>query len=262
MQHALSLLSFLHKVLNCWQYESSDITVIEVILLVLKIVTESYLEDFIAVTDLAVLFLLTQFREQLLKSVFSIADFKCILKTLIAEQTAARANEIDAYHYYSEKDHCNGEDVSQLILTVNYSWAVLTAMLWLENADIFEECWIWHNVNLSRDALYRCQHLQSKKPCYEQLTEMLYQIVKMPLEDIESDISDMIEDLILLSERATNEHLKEILQQMLQKQTVLISIANSEWEKIEICNSVFAALRDIAETFWQRQKKSSAKNDL
>ena len=262
MQRALPLPLFLHRALNRWQYGSPDATAMEAMLLALKVATESYLEGPIAVADLAVPFSLAQSGEQLLSSASSIAGFERVLGTPIAGQAAARANGIGACHYYPEKDHCNGGDAPQLILTVDYSRAALTAILWLEDAGVFEERRMRHDVDLGGDALYRCHHSRSEELCYERLAEALRQVVKMPLEDTGSNVPGMAEVLILLGERATDGHLKEALQQVLQEQTGLMSIANPEWEEIGICNPVFAAARGIAEASWQRQKEPSAKNDL
>ena len=239
-----------------------DATAIEAMLLALKVATESYLEGPIAVADLAVPFSLTQSGEQLLKSASSIAGFKRVLGTPIAGQAAARANGIGACHYYHEKDHCDGEDAPQLLLTVDYSRATLTAMLWLEDTGVYEERRIRHNVDLGGDALYSCQHSRSEEPCYERLAEALRQLVKMPLEDTGSDVPGMVEGLVLLGVGATDGHLKVALQQVQQEQAVLMSIANPIWDEIGICNPVFAAARGIAGASWQRQKEPSTKNEL
>jgi hypothetical protein len=58
-------------------------------------------------------------------------------------------------------------------------------------------------IDLGAGALYRCQHLEIDEPCYEGLAEALRQVVKMPLEDVESDVPSMVGALVL-GERATD----------------------------------------------------------
>ena len=262
MQRALPLPSFLRKALNRRRYEYPGVAVVEAMLLALKVATESYLQGPIVAVDLAVPFPLAKSGRKLVQSASRIADFESVLGTQIAGQAAARANGIGACYDYPEEENCDGKNKPQLVLTVDYSRAALTAMLWIEEAGVFEYRRIQHDVDLGADALYRCEHSQSDKPCYERLPEMLRQVVKMPLEDAESDVPGMIGNLVLLGERATEGRFTKVLQQVLREQAASTSVTNPEWKEGGIVDPVFAAARGVAATSWQRQKEPFVKTDL
>ena len=110
----------------------------------------------------------------------------------IAGQAAARANGIGTYYQCSEGDHCDGGASPQVMLTVDYSRAALTAILWIVDDRVFEYRRTRHDVDLGADTLSRCQHSQIDESCYEGLAAALGQVVKMPLEDFESDVPGVV----------------------------------------------------------------------
>jgi hypothetical protein len=115
----------------------------------------------------------------------------------IAGQAVARAHGIGACYNYLEDDHCDGGITTQLVRTVDCSRAALTAMLWIEDAGVFECCRIRHDVERGADTLCRCQHSESDQPCYEQLVEALRQVVKTALEGAGSDVPDLVGGMVL-----------------------------------------------------------------
>jgi hypothetical protein len=115
----------------------------------------------------------------------------------IAGQAAARAHGIGACYNYPEDDHCDGGITTQLVRTVDCSRAALTAMLWVEDAGVFEYRRIRHGVDLGADTLCRCQHSESDQPCYEQLAEALRHVVKTALEGTGSDVPDLVGSMVL-----------------------------------------------------------------
>jgi hypothetical protein len=258
IKHALPLPSFLDKALAHWQYQSPDINAVEAMLLALKIATESYLEGPVAVTDLAVPFPLPESGQQLLSSVSSLAGFENVLGIQIAGQAAARANGIGVCHnHHPVEDHCSSQHTTpQLVLTVDYSRAALTAMLWIEESSIFEYRRIKHDLDIGTDALSRCQqHSQGDEECYKQLAEALRQVIKMPLKETESNVPSVIGVLVLLGERATDERFNEILQQVLWEQAMVMSVKSPEWKESGMINPVFAAARGVGAASWTRQNE-------
>lgn len=262
MQHSLPLPSFLHKALSRWQYQPLDITALEGMLLALKVATESYLGGPVTIADLAAPMPLSPLGQQILRSASSLAGLDRAVGVQIAGQAAARANGIGTYYQYSEEDHCDGGASPQVILTVDYSRAALTAILWIEDDSVFEYRRIRHDVGLGADALYRCQHSEIDEPCYERLAEALRQVVKMPLEDVEGDVPSMIGGLVLLGEKATDWRLRQILQQVLTEQGVSISMKKSEYEESDMIDPTFAAARGVAAASWSNQNEQPAKSDL
>lgn len=189
------------------------------------------------------------------------AGFKSVAGPVTAGHAAARANGFGACYSYIEDNHCNGEDAAQLVLTVDYSRAALTAMLWIVESGVFEYSRIRHDLDLGADALYECQHSPSDKPCYEGLAEALRQIVKMPLEAAASNVPTMVGSLVLLGEQATDEHLKETLQQVLQEQAVQMSMTRPEWSKDMMIDPLFVAASGVAEASWLRQTERPIENE-
>jgi hypothetical protein len=254
MQHSLPLPSFLHKALSRWQYQALDITALEGMLIALKVATESYLEGPVTIADLAAPVPLSPLGQQILRSASSLAGLDRAVGVQMAGKAAARANGIGA----SEEDHYDGGASPQLILTVDYSRAALTAILWIEEGSVFEYRRIRHDVDLGADALYRCQHSEIDEPCYEGLAEALRQVVKMPLEDVESDVPSVVGGLVLLGEKATDWRLRQILQQVLAEQGVSISVEKSEYMESGMIDPTFAAARGVAAASWSYQNEQRA----
>jgi hypothetical protein len=142
---------------------------------------------------------------------------------------------------------------SQLILTVDYSRAALTALLYLEDMCSFELLRERHDVNLGADAINRCQATTSDGKCHEHLAEALLQIVKMPVEHYEPNVPTKIGGLVLLGERGTDLDLRRVLQHVLAGQGIYIASGNSGHKEDAVVDPTFAAARGIAAASWGNQ---------
>jgi hypothetical protein len=130
-------------------------------------------------------------------------------------------------------------------------------MLWIEASSIFEYRRIEHDLNIGNDALSRCQQRsQGDETCYKQPAEALRQVIKMPLEETESDVPSAVGGLVLLRERATDKPFNEILQQVLWEQAMVMPGKSLEWKESGMINPVFAAARGVGAASWIRQNES------
>ena len=255
MQHSLPLPFFLRKALNRWQYRSPEVTALADMLIALKVATKSSIDGPVTIPDLAAPVPLSQHGQQILRAASSLAGLDEAVGIYMAGSAAARANGIGVYYEDSKEDYYDVDDPPQLILTVEYSRAALTAILWIEEVGVFEQCRIRHDLDLGADAIYRCQHSGVDESCYEGLAEALRQLVKMPLEDVGYDVPSKIGGLVLLGERATDGRLRQILQQVLAEQGVLTSVETSEYKESSMIDPTFAVARGVAASSWVTQNE-------
>lgn len=265
LHHDLPFPSLLRSALNRWQHRSPDATAIGDMLLALKTAAESYLGVPVPTADLVIPMSISPSGRHILESASSSAGLDRAAGFPVAGSLAAMANGIGAYYQHPER--CRYDDVapSQLVLTVDYSRAALTAILYLEEMCVFDVLRMRHDVNLGAAALNRCQASTNNEDCYKDLAEALLQIVKMPVEDVESDIPTKVGSLVLLGEKGTDPRLRQVLQQVLAEQSISIALRKSKHEGSAMVDPTFAAARGIAAASWGNQNDLwafPAKNDL
>ncbi len=241
---------FARNSLKHWHLQSPDVTAIEDMLLALKTSAESYLGDKVFVADLAVPMPISPRGGHILESASSLLGLERAAGFPIPGALAAMTNGMGNNYQYPES--CD-TDPSRLILTVDYSRAALTAVLFWEDGCVFERFRVRHGVRLGASALEECQMSTNSADCYNDLAIALRQIVKMPLEDGRSYLPSKVTGLVLLGEKGTDPHLRRILQQVLAEQRTSISSVQSEGGENTMVDPTFAAARGMAAASWGNQ---------
>ena len=248
---------FLRSAMNHWPWhwwhrQDSDTTAVKAMLLTLKSAAEAYLECAAPVADLVVPTTILGRGREILKSASSSAGFKRAAGFPVAGQLAAMANGIGPFYQHPEKCPYDSNRPGQLILTVDYSRAALTAILYLEEMCVFDILRERHDVNLGADALSQCQPSETNDDCYKALTEALSEVVKMPVDEVEPDVPQTIAGLVLLGERGTDPHLRRALQRVLVEQNIFIT---SREDGYGLVDPTFAAAQGIAAASWGNQNR-------
>ena len=139
------------------------------------------------------------------------------------------------------------DDLEQIILTVDYNRAALTALLIVEECGIFEYRRVLHNASIGTDGLSR-----GSKNGRDDLARALRQVTRLPLEDRNGAGLKQISQLVLLGESADNQQLEDALKGILGEQSgTLLSTASHE--RARKVSPLFAASRGVAQDCWGRQ---------
>lgn len=139
----------------------------------------------------------------------------------------------------------------QLVLTVDYTRAALTAILYVEEICVFDMLRMQHHVNLEAAALDACHTSTKNDNCYESLREVLTEIVKMPVDKPASvDVPSHISKLVLLGENATDPRLREILRLVLAGHPVANPWGDDHEQADIMVNPTYAGARGIAMESW------------
>lgn len=131
---------------------------------------------------------------------------------------AARANGIEGR---CEWDPQNGRpiwiDEEQLVLTVDYSRAALTVVLWSEFCTIYENRRFLHEPKLGTDALFlNTSHTTGPDTARAQLAEALREITRLPLATGNGAGLTVISQLVMMGESADDPRLHDALVQVLR----------------------------------------------
>ncbi len=187
----------------------------------------------------------------ILESASSSASLRRAARFPVAGSLAAMANGIGAFYQHPERCPYDSNRPGQLILTVDYSRAALTAILYLEELCIFDILRERHDINLGADALSRCRSSTKDEDCHEDLTEALSETMKMPVGRVQPDVPQKIAGLVLLGEKGTDPHLRGALQHVLGEQEVFV-VSDEDHTMV---NPTFAAARGIAAASWGNQNR-------
>lgn len=133
------------------------------------------------------------------------------------------------------------DDPEQLILTVDYSRAALTALLVVEECGIFEYRGVLHDTSLGADALSR-----RSDSSRSDITHALRNITSLPLEDGNGAGLKQISELILLGESAGDQRLEDVLKEILGEQSgrLFSSVSDRRTKPID---PLFAASNGVAQ---------------
>ena len=144
----------------------------------------------------------------------------------------------------SEQGQMNHNDLGQLILTVDYSDAALTAILVFEECNIFEYRRVLHDMRLGASTLST-----TPENGQNDLVHALRNITALPLEDGNGVELIHISEVVLLGERADDRRLHKALEEVLfrDKRNARSDIAGRGNDRItNHVGPLFAASRGVA----------------
>lgn len=160
---------------------------------------------------------------------------------MTAGPSAAAANDIGWHH--------SEDDPPQFVLTLDYSRAALTAVLWLEEGGAFLPRQEIHRVELGVDALEDCKRNGGSSACYAGLTQAILEItehVGQPKPDDDPDVPHHLEQLVLLGESAGDPHLRHALQEVFSRHGTPRHLKSLNIEDSDMAEPAFAAARGTA----------------
>jgi hypothetical protein len=201
------------------------------ILKALKAATESYLETSISSPEIVFSFPVTESYRNAVRHACS--DLSLLQPMSAADPAgifAARAQGV-----------VGEEDTQQLVLTVDYSKAALTAMLVHEESRVFEVRRVLHSPNFGLDQLRAGSETDLNK-----METALREMLQLPLNDGgNGEELKYINNLALLGEAAGNIQLHEVLKKVLDKhyRRLINSVAQRSSSPID---PLFAASRGVA----------------
>lgn len=236
------------------QNECADITPVEAMFRALKVSTESYLGTAIGISDVAVPYLLPDSHCYQMGSALTNVGIQHALNTpVLAGQVASRANGIGE----CSKDSCDFDGVKpQLVLTIDYSRAALTMILFVEDRGVYEHFRLQHNIDLGAEA---SKHISRSTQAYwEEVKEAVRDITKTPVKGAEPDVPDVIGQLVLLGECATDPHLLRVLTEVLGEGTFSKMHSSSAAGNSVLVDPVFAAAIGVAAASRKAQIESNA----
>nr|POE49219.1 hypothetical protein CFP56_32369 [Quercus suber] len=187
----------------CKWSSNPQVDILSPILRALRTATESYIGH--RITDAVIVF--PARTSSSLYSAVSSATCALALNMPIhlrssAGQVAAVANRING------QDSDLICDPEQLVLTVDYSRAALTMMLFIEECGLFDDLRGMHNTSLGLDS-WSAAHR-------ELLRSELRQIMRVPVDGHDGAL-DHINSLVLLGEHGNDKELQSVLKQILQE---------------------------------------------
>jgi hypothetical protein len=212
----------------------------------LKAAVESYLETTISNADIVVPFPITDsFHESVHSACSSISLSMGAFDLPIAGIFAAPM-------YGIGKKPCLDDDdpQPQLILTIEYSRAALTAFIILEECTIFERRRVLHDTNLGLDQLRGDPGSGSTR---EKLEASLGEFICLPMNDGgNGEKLRYINNLVLLGESAGDPQLHDVLKKIIGERygRLMATVDNSG---LGVIDPLFVGARGIAYYSWVRQ---------
>ena len=153
------------------------------------------------------------------------------------------------------------DDPEQLILTVDYSRAAMTALLVYEECSVFEYRRVLHDTQLGADGLSGANDLNSPR---DLLARALRNVISLPLKDGNGAGLAWISELVLLGESAEDPLLHDALTEVLNERSHDLSAA--AWKRsMGSLDPLFAASRGLALDCWDRlttRDRSERGNEL
>jgi hypothetical protein len=143
------------------------------------------------------------------------------------------------------------DDPMQLILTVDYTQAALTALLVVEECGVFEYRRVLHDTSLGVDGLSGGSDTNRGD-----LVRALQSFTRLPLEDGNGDELGRISNLVLLGESAGDQRLHDVLKDVLGERFHRLATTVSG-EHTKNIDPLYAASRGVAEDCWDRLEYQS-----
>jgi hypothetical protein len=217
----------------------------------LKTATESYLEASISAAEVVVPFPVSDAYLDILHSTFSSLSLHVPLSAqppagILAARAHGMVRKCNAVIRDKGSDQGQADDPMQLILTVDYTQAALTALLVVEECGVFEYRRVLHDTRLSVDGLSGGSGTNRGD-----LLRALQSFTRLPLEDGNGDEVERISNLVLLGESAGDQQLHDVLKDVLGERYSRLAITVSG-EHTKNIDPLYAALRGVAEDCWDR----------
>lgn len=224
----------------------------------LKTATESYLEASLSTTEVVFPFPVSDSYLDTLRSTCSSLSLEMPLSAQPpAGILAARAYGIGGICNIVTPDETlernPADDPEQLILTVDYSRAALTALLVAEECGVFEYRRVLHDTRLGADCLSFSKRSDTPE-CdsnRSDLAHALRDVSSLPLEGGNGAGLKRIRELVLLGESAGDRLLHDVLKEVLGEQPGTLVTHVGE-RHARIIDPLFAASRGLAEDCWDR----------
>ena len=228
-------------------YDDASSTPLTAMLNSLKTATESYLGHPIATVEIAVPFpisiawwdLLHQASSTLSLNVPTTQSDPAGIYAALAQGTGGSCD-------LSAMD--KADDPEQLILTVAYTNAALTALLVCEECGVFEWRRVLHDTTLGRAAITRQCETESAADCLVPLTQALSHLIRLPLGDGNGAGLTHINELVLHGEAANDSQLNHVLKKVLHENYSPISRSTATSD----LPPLFKAARGLAWQSWYR----------
>jgi hypothetical protein len=219
----------------------------------LKAATESYLETTVLATEIVVPFPVTEGYRKAVRSACSSISLRMPMSAQPpAGIVAARAHGIGQKHCPDDED----DDPPQLILTVEYSKAALTALVVYEECGVFEYRRVLHDINLGLDQLRG-----GSESIREKLETSLRELVRLPMNDGgNGEELKYINNLVLLGESAGDSQLNDVLKKVIREEDGRRVVTASQ-SGSDAIDPLFAASRGAAFDCWDRLNFEDAESN-
>jgi hypothetical protein len=219
----------------------------------LKTATESYLEDSISAAEVVVPFPVSDaYLDTLRSACFSLSLYMPMSAQPPAGILAARAHGIAGKCNTATADKASdqgqADDPAQLILTVDYTHAALTALLVVEECGVFEYRRVLHDAHIGVDGLSG-----GSDNSRDDLARALRNVTRLPLEGGNGAGLERISNLVLLGESVGDQRLHDALEEVLGEQFGRLATTVSD-ERTEIIDPLYAASRGVAQDCWDRME--------
>lgn len=219
----------------------------------LKVATESYLESPLSDAEVVVPFPVTNSFIDTLRSACSPVSLSMPMSAqppagILAARARGIGGQCNAVEDVDPSESNQQDDPEQLILTVDYSRAALTALLVYEDCSVFEFRRVLHDTRLGTDELSGVNELNTPR---DLLARALRNVISLPLEDGNGAGLTRISELVLLGESAGDPLLHDALTEVLSGRSYDFSA--STWKKsMGSFDPLFAASNGLALDCWDR----------
>jgi hypothetical protein len=216
-------------------YNDEDSRTLSRMFMSLKVAAESYLEQKISFAGIAVPFRVsTAFRNSTHQAMKSI-HLERATGFALSESMAASAHGIGGICY---DDPPKVNDPIQLVLSIEYTRAALTAVLLADECGVLWDRRVFHDETFGADSVEDTGRLETA----------LREITKLPLQEGTGAGIRQISHLVLVGESTENPRLRNAIKQVLgsEQYSTLTQIDHT----VTLIDPVFAASRGVAELAW------------
>lgn len=222
----------------------------------LKVATESYLERPLSDAEIVVPFPVTKsFLDTLRSACFSLSLSMPMSAQPPAGILAVRANGIgrqcNAVEAVDFSKSSQQQDPGQLVLTVDYSRAAMTALLVFEECSVFEFRHVLHDTRLGTDELTRENDARDLSTPRDLLARAIRTVTSLPLEHGNGAGLTRISELVLLGESSGDRLLHDALTEVLSERSFDFPAAALQ-KPVGSFDPLFAASRGLALDCWDR----------
>ncbi len=222
----------------------------------LKTATESYLEGPLLDAEVVLPFPVADSFWKTLRSACSSISLRMLRSLQSAGIRAVgayglRGRLCNAYVFREQLESNQPLPSEQLILTVDYSRAALTALLVYEDCGVYEDLRVGHDTRLGADELYKGTTTSESQFGREDLARAIREITKLPVEEGTGAGSTQIDNLVILGESAGDPLLRDVLKEVLGQRYPHLFTA-PEQKSMGVIDPLFAASRGLALDCWIR----------